>query len=599
MKEQKEDFSRFSVQCVDCLTEDSKHYLSVYLADIGTQSQKALQRLRNNISTVKSHNKLVDAGKLSGPRQLVPLRCSFCLEPLYIRTATNGIEQYAIHGPVLNDEAPNCPQRSETTIPAWVLRALQHQGIQEGERHYRLKHSLAQILSKDPLVDSESVKVEARLKGHHGLWRKPDVQAWLPTANTHVAFEVQVSKELPLAIASRQYFYRLTHGLAIIWVLPEFKPELLSQSQRDIQTQNSDHLFALPEKCIEASRTSGSLQLECWLHKPYRNGNAVSFAWERKTITLDQITFKDGGPIVEDLQAHESSIRAQIEKDKPRLRTTTPTDPTEKLKPQVLNQPDHFDRRWRNLVWRISCLQDDVMWPYLISEISSMPAFEQCQTISGIWLRSRGINLAQTSIPPFVLKALRSASLDRSVWEKQRWSWITNEMIKECNRRWIGPFHNLLNQSGRSSIITSRKYREVIADTRQTRVILSEKEKIFIRSICPNLNLPAPKIMNTLWDGPNLGYPVYEVDSEDEPYLLTPDFMIKAPLDAAEHVEMQITSLVKERLAYGKAIPMPMMPLEITKPKFYACSYMARDREAMLEQWWYQLNQIEQKFMLL
>ncbi|SEB11631.1 DUF6035 family protein [Marinobacterium iners] len=576
--ERQSDYSRFQVQCVDWLTGKEGQYLSVYLEDISSQSQKEFQRLRNHITTVNHHNKLVGQGKLPGPVKSPPLRCSFCLEPLLIRTATNSTDQYPIHDRLREGASPDCPQRSGTTLPTWLYRAIQHQGIQEGEKHFRLKHLLAQLLRDDPNIDRDSILIEKRLKGFAGLWRKPDVQAWVASASTQVAFEIQVSPELPYAIAARQYFYKLQPSLGILWILPEFSPAHMNQSQKDIQTQNEDHMFALTDTCADESRRQGGLILECWLHRPYRDGNVLKYTWENRLIGLDEISFQEGRAVVEDLKAAEQFILEEIELNKERARKKEQARKDAVAKEEsiitkpVLSLPkpqptaDSFLKKWQNLAWRISSLLPDIMWPYLIRELDNgYPAYGQTLSVPGIWLRCRGIELSRTQIPPFVLKALRSANQDKSEWDAQSWPWITNEMAKDCNRRWLGPFHNLLNQSGRSDSIARQRnyhtYRAAILDVRQQGVVLNEHEKVLIKSICSELNTPPPRIMPTLWNGhTTVGYPVYQVDTPFEGALLAPDFAQEQQSFTLEGIEEMINARITERLAYSRTIPMPMLP---------------------------------------
>ncbi|MBV0934916.1 DUF6035 family protein [Marinobacterium weihaiense] len=553
--------SRFTVRLVERLIEGDDAYEHTTVDEITQESPKAMERLRGRINRANARNEVVRQGREDGSETSPLIRCRFCLEPLFVRS-TSQQEYYFCHYRLQEDKADNCPQRSDTSIPLAIVRALQHQGLQESRLHYKLKHQIAEILAQDPLVAPGSVKVEQRLAKAPRIWRKPDVQAVVN--NVRVAFEVQVSRELAPAIAAREYFYEAHAGTAILWVLPSFDPDRLNQSVKDIQVSNADHLYVLSPACIEHSLKEGRLYLECWLHAPYRNGFQLEYKWESRTVSLDEIRFVEGHGRVQDLARLEESIQMEIDDLRKKvLDSTTRPLLTDGEITGLQAEMAEFHSEWVEFVHQVAQLPVETIWPYYFNQYQNGP---QSLCLVGIWLKARGIDWHLVDIPVFVQRALRSAHDDVSGWPTQSWSWIANEISKPNASYWIAPFHQLARRSGRlQELIQGDRhgvFREALERAKKYGR-MPDKEKMLLKMICPALemDIPMPQTLPCIGLHEGVaGYPIFKTPLGRYTGLVAPEWGVAEHCPTFKKRSKVMTS-IRHSIERQDRLPMPSLPL--------------------------------------
>lgn len=159
-------------------------------------------------------------------------------------------------------------------------------GSQESPLHFRLKHTIKDLLINDPLTSTNTVYVEKSIIAD-GKLRRPDVQVNYNGRN--LVFEIQLaSTQLPI-IVGREKFYQ-KNGHSLIWVTWNFNPEARNQqlsSISDILYSHNNNLFSLDNEVIHESITKRVFMLRSfWKH---------GTGWESKTVTLSELTWPSSG----------------------------------------------------------------------------------------------------------------------------------------------------------------------------------------------------------------------------------------------------------------------------------------------------------------
>lgn len=408
------------------------------------------------------------------------LRCSLCKEPLYIRakSLSDKHEYFPSHHKAISEEQELCPQRSNTHIPIEIIRALKYQGAAESKLHHDLKHHIAEILRLDSSIPSDTIHIEKTIKVE-GEWRKPDVQASLDGLVT--AFEVQVSTEMAPMISVRQYFYQKFGR--IIWIMPNFDPGKIRQSQIDIAVTNNDHLFVLDDEMIQLSFERKELHLRCWIHMPYRNDSSIEYEWQQKTIGLSDVQFKNGHPYVVDVETIESAIKAECELiGESKKQLTADPAPTNK----VVSLERQLWDRWVSICTSIT---DAATQQHLISTITKQYQ-KGCQSsqLLGILLRLYGLNWKDLQCKDTTLALLQSAADGHLHWENQSWKWAVHQVCQN-HSRWFAPFLKLLKKSDvwpLDDLAQSKIFQETYRDLKQTPIYLTSQEKTLLSLMFPD-----------------------------------------------------------------------------------------------------------------
>lgn len=482
-----------SIEQIDVF-RDGVYYPTTTTALLGSMSEKDADRLRRDINKANARRRRgTDADSSDDAAAMFdyPVRCTFCRRPVYIsrQSSLGGSLRYFQHYKTEDPADKNCPQYSGTTIPLDVIRSLKYQGAQESERHYRLKIAISRILRSDPRIDPESVRIEQRLVDGQA-WRRPDVQAQV--GRTTVAFEAQVSTEMASMIAAREYFYESAKNAAILWVLPEFDPARIRQSHTDILTHNLDHLYALTPELIEHSLHSQTLMLECWIHMPVLAADKLVYQWERRVVRLEEITFKNGHAYVVDTQVIEAELKS-VPVSQP---AETPPSAVPTSAPE-LDQEQRFWDRWSALYARVAGLPFHAIYPDLVnSEMAGNPT----RWISGLWLKTRGLDWHQVECPMLVMRAIKSADTGNLDWSKQTWKWLTHELC--CSYRdWLGPYQYLTRRSGILEDILSQdtdgRIHQAFELARVNRP-LSDERRALLKLVSDQLPLEQPPTLSLI-----------------------------------------------------------------------------------------------------
>ena len=573
----------------------------------------ARQILQDDVVTRRMRMAITRARKHLG---VIPARCGLCKEPIYIRRNPFGQEGYHFsHFRTEDDSLKRCPQRTENHADIALMRGLKYQGALESKKHFDLKHLIANLLKNDDQVKPGSVKVESTLSCG-GEWRRPDVQAVMN--ELLIAFEVQVSTEMADMIVAREHFYERFGS--IIWVLPEFSPDKMNQSQRDILTTNSEHLFVLNDEMKTQSLSENQLKLEVWVNWPVLTNKEISWDWQRHTASLRDIQFENGHPFLLDVLGEEKKLRLKveaIEKQEAELelleRNKQIAHDKRKNDQAILERNKKIAREYRENkgyraqisvnkfeAWlsRFDHICEELIHPVnknkmrdRLAQSGASWSQNPTSTAEGLWLMLHGISIRECDCSSFVIKSLLCASKGRLDYGYTSWLYIARGLIRD-HLTWFPPFYKVLRHRIPGSeflkVQTDPNIQKTISTLKNSPVLLTKMQHKLLNVFSPfGTTDHAP--LNVLRS--SAGRAVFPFRRLEDMGLggggiTPPDLNVVYEETHSGDIVDVLGYLVEE----NKFIPFPNLPVPEEYDRYYID---AKDCEIVLPSWRSQLQKIE------
>lgn len=213
------------------------------------------------------------------------LACPLCLVPVHLVSLAQERRFYLRH----EIEDDRCPARTKGTFSEERILAMKYDGARESVAHKQLKEIIAASLRSDP--EFSDIKVEAVWRGEEANQRrKPDVRAmWRGTLP--VAFEVQLSTTFLRVIAERREFY-LRNGGLLFWVFKGFDMGNTRLTMEDVFYNNNRNAFVASDETLVASKTAGSLVLDCVWSEPSVDEGVMSWMQQRRHVRFSELTIE-------------------------------------------------------------------------------------------------------------------------------------------------------------------------------------------------------------------------------------------------------------------------------------------------------------------
>ena len=211
------------------------------------------------------------------------LACPLCAVPVHLVSLAQKRRFYLRH----ETEDGRCPARTKGGLSEERILAMKYDGARESAAHKRMKDIIAESLRGDP--DFSDIQIERVWKGEDAnSRRKPDVRAvWKGTLP--VAFEVQLSTTFLRVIAERREFY-LRNGGLLFWVFNRFDMADARLTQEDVFYNNNRNAFVASEETLAASKTAGSLVLDCVWSEPSIEDGRILWSQKRQHTGFGELT---------------------------------------------------------------------------------------------------------------------------------------------------------------------------------------------------------------------------------------------------------------------------------------------------------------------
>lgn len=219
--------------------------------------------------------------------------CKYCGQMVKIsgRKTERGAATFFSH---LYDSG-ECDYKTTTDRTKREIECEKYSRCNEGERHKKLKESLAHYLEMTEGISN--VRTENTMKGEHPIlnWRRPDIAA--SYKNIELIFELQLSTTFVSVITERDMFYRLNKKF-IIWIFNFDEDRKFmnwnNMTSKDIYYNHKLNIFLFDKDAQTESERRGELVLKCnWINpdgKWHYNIDSPNHFWG-KFVTLNDLTY--------------------------------------------------------------------------------------------------------------------------------------------------------------------------------------------------------------------------------------------------------------------------------------------------------------------
>jgi competence CoiA-like predicted nuclease len=207
--------------------------------------------------------------------------CPVCGEFIWIKGKKDGL--VSLHFVHKANKDNTCPLKEKHGLSKKKLLAYKYNGQKEGERHKFLKELIASKIEADNRFSEP--RVEKRINGASGEWRKPDVRTEFEGKS--IAFEVQLSTTFLSVIRERKNFYR-KQGIYLIWIFDRYHSavENMRFSEKDIFFPNHHNAFFIDKDDAETK-----FNLICGYEVPIIKQDKIKRKFITKKIAFDDLTF--------------------------------------------------------------------------------------------------------------------------------------------------------------------------------------------------------------------------------------------------------------------------------------------------------------------
>lgn len=263
------------------------------------QTDALLESYTSSFVTVaQKKDEISDALKKEEPLYL----CASCRQPVVLAGGYKGEGRKALHFRH-KEKHEQCVYFNgyDVLTPDEISRIKFH-GLPESELHKKLKGVLEEILEGEgyKVEVEKNVSLIREISGKKiayqklkKLFRRPDVMA--TRDDRSIVFEVQLSSTSSEVIRERTRFYK-EKKKHVIWVVDSLDVENddISFTQADMLGAANWNIFQLDEEMIARSRKEHKLHLKCCFWKPVVKEDTVSYEWDSKVVTLDELEYSDG-----------------------------------------------------------------------------------------------------------------------------------------------------------------------------------------------------------------------------------------------------------------------------------------------------------------
>lgn len=233
--------------------------------------------------------------------------CGRCLNPVVIRGGREE-EGVTMHFRHKGDAPKDCPFEDNRTLSEQQIRAFKYKGLQESERHERLKSFIASIFENKGF----EVAVEKVLNINHNQFRRPDVLVYDPLIQKHIVFEIQMSTTFLHVIVERMRDYS-SIDYPVIWIFNKFKPE--EYTTKDTYQFQNYNVFILDDEMMQLSLKNGMLTLKVYYleYEDIGESNPKS-KWKNRIVTLADLVFDSkNGVYYYDSKSNRNQVITKIE----------------------------------------------------------------------------------------------------------------------------------------------------------------------------------------------------------------------------------------------------------------------------------------------
>ncbi len=217
-------------------------------------------------------------------------KCIICKQPVIISVRKDRGSVFFSH---IRD-SDNCPIKTTSGLSADEIVAAKYNGINESQRHIDLKNKIGKHLQSNQKSGKgiQDIKIEQRVqdKLFSKVWRQPDVMA--KYKEDEIALELQLSTTFLSVVVARDEFYRANKTF-IIWVFNFLDTHIdwRSTMVKDVYYANKRNVFEFDYEAQRRSEDAGDLVLLCNWQVPREVNGEVQIEWEKKYITLSDLTF--------------------------------------------------------------------------------------------------------------------------------------------------------------------------------------------------------------------------------------------------------------------------------------------------------------------
>ena len=236
------------------------------------------------------------------------LVCGLCYQPIYLAGTPQG-EFFFKH----RHERGDCPIKTKGKYSQAEINRMKYNGQKESLLHKELKDFIFTQINRDTRYTDVSKEERVKSKSLSKEWRKPDVSSVFK--NRPLVFEIQLSTTYLDVITERELFYS-TEKIFILWVFHQFDVDRLRFTEKDIFHLNKGNAFVINDDTKRLSEEAGELLFLCYYKVPDFYNGRLSFNWQSKYITLDELSFdeKTFKPYFFDFDRAELELKKQQNK---------------------------------------------------------------------------------------------------------------------------------------------------------------------------------------------------------------------------------------------------------------------------------------------
>lgn len=247
------------------------------------------------VTISQKKDEISDAIKKGQPLYL----CASCRQPVFLAGGYKGVRRKALHFRHKEKHEECIYFNGYDVLTPDEVNRIKFHGLPESELHKKLKGVLKEILEGEgyKVEVEKNVSLIREISGEKiayqklkKIFRRPDVMA---TRDNHsVVFEVQLSSTSSEVIRERTRFYK-EKKKHIIWIVDSLDVETdnISFTQADILGAANWNIFQLDEEMIAQSRSEHKLYLKCCFWKPVIKDDTVSYEWDSKVVTLENLVY--------------------------------------------------------------------------------------------------------------------------------------------------------------------------------------------------------------------------------------------------------------------------------------------------------------------
>jgi len=274
------------------------------------ESEQALMKIRRELELAIQKNL---------PPKYV---CYYCKQRVKISGGMGKRKQILHFAHLKNSDG--CPYKTGAKFSREEIEKIKYNGAKESTLHKESKWFIAKHLEQNHLVQSVTVEKVYKDRAVSKEWKKPDIliDYQYYKKNIKVAIELQLSTTFLSVIVSREHFYAKNQTF-ILWIFRKFDIDATKQrfTDKDIFYSNNLNAFVLDDIAIQKSEDKNDLVLHCYYQKHFIENDELSFKWEDKYVTLQDLIFDKHNYKVyyHDVEGEQRRLKYQIKQNEDEL----------------------------------------------------------------------------------------------------------------------------------------------------------------------------------------------------------------------------------------------------------------------------------------